>query len=84
MLVIVGSIFIILNAGSVKIDFYLMKLTVPISLVMLVMFGFGLLVGVLLFVVRYLRLQFELMKIRNQLQMSEIEIKNLRTIPLKN
>ncbi|MDX1838248.1 LapA family protein [Legionella taurinensis] len=84
VLILVGVSFAALNASSVEVNFYVTTVTMPISILMTIMLGIGILVGFLLFLLRYWRLKRELAKVRNQLRLTEKEIKNLRDIPLKD
>lgn len=84
LLLLVGISFAALNAGSVKVNLYVTTLTLPISVLMVIMLGLGLLIGFVCFLARYWQMKLEILKIHNQLKITEKEIKNLRDIPLKN
>ncbi|QRN03921.1 DUF1049 domain-containing protein [Legionella sp. MW5194] len=84
LLILVGVSFAALNANSVEVNFYVTTVTMPISILMTIMLGIGILVGFLIFLLRYWRLKRELARVRNQLRLTEKEIKNLRDIPLKD
>ena len=84
ILILLGISFAALNATSVHVNFYFTMLTMPISVLMIIMTGIGVFIGFMLFLGRYWRLKAELRKIKNQLKLTEREIKNLRTIPLRN
>ena len=84
ILIMVGVSFAALNASSVQVNFYFSTLKMPISVLMTVMLGVGMLVGFFLFLYRYWRLKAEHRKIKNQLKLTEKEIKNLRAIPLRD
>ncbi len=84
LLILVGVSFAALNASSVGINLYFKIITMPISVLMIVMLGIGLLLGFLLFLFRYWRLKIELIKVKSQLRLTEKEIKNLRAIPLQD
>lgn len=84
VLIIVGVTFAALNATSVQVNFYFTMLTMPISVLMAIMLGVGMLIGCFLFLCRYWRLKSEHRKIKNQLRLTEKEIKNLRAIPLQD
>lgn len=84
VLLLVGISFAALNAGSVQVNLYVTTVTLPISVLMVIMIGLGLLIGFVLFVARYWQFKMELLKVQNQLKITEKEIKNLRDIPLKN
>lgn len=83
-LIVLGISFAALNAGAVQINLYVKTLTMPVSVLMIIMLGLGLLVGFILFLGKYWRLKLHYSKIRNQLKLTEKEIKNLRNIPLKD
>ena len=84
LLILVGISFAALNATSVQVNFYFTTLKMPISVLMTLMLGVGILLGFLLFLFRYWRLKGEHRKIKNQLRLTEKEIKNLRAIPLQD
>lgn len=84
LLILLGVTFAALNAGAVQVNLYVKTLSIPIAVLMTIMFGVGLLLGFLLSLLRYWRLKMELIKIKSQLKISAKEIKNLRDIPLKD
>lgn len=84
VLVLIGVSFAALNATSVKINFYFTMIKLPISVLLIVTLGVGIILGWLLSLSRYWRLKVEHRKIKNQLKMTEREIKNLRAIPLSD
>lgn len=84
MLILIGVSFAALNASSVQVNFYVTTLKMPISVLMTIMLGVGVLLGFFLFLWRYLRLKREHRKIKNQLRLTEKEIRNLRAIPLQD
>lgn len=83
-LIIVGVSFASLNASSVAVNLYFKTVTMPISVLMTIMLGIGVLIGMLLFVFRYWRLKVEYHRMKSQLKLTEKEIKNLRSIPLQD
>jgi putative membrane protein len=82
LLIVLGVTFAALNASSVQVNFYIHTVTIPISVLMILVLGVGILIGLGLFVIRYWRLKAEYRKVKNQLKITEREIKNLRAIPL--
>lgn len=84
ILILFGVTFAALNAASVQVNFYLTTLKMPISVLMILMLGVGICLGAMLMLSRYWRLKSEHRKIKNQLKLTEREIKNLRTIPLRS
>ncbi|HHF7365289.1 TPA: LapA family protein [Legionella bozemanae] len=84
LLIVIGVSFAALNATSVDVNFYFKVISMPISVLMTIMLGIGILIGFILFMWRYWRLKAECHKIKNQLKLTEKEIKNLRSIPLQD
>ncbi|STY29424.1 Predicted membrane protein [Legionella wadsworthii] len=84
LLIVIGVSFAALNANSVDVNLYFKKISMPISVLMTIMLGIGILLGFMLFIVRYWRLKAECYRIKNQLKLTEKEIKNLRSIPLQD
>lgn len=84
LLVIIGVSFAALNAASVEVNFYFKMVSMPISVLITIMLGIGILIGFILFIGRYCRLKAECYRIKNQLKLTEKEIKNLRSIPLQD
>ena len=84
ILILFGITFAALNATAVQVNLYLTSLKMPISVLMVGVLGIGIFLGYILMMSRYWRLKSEHRKMKNQLKLSEREIKNLRTIPLRN
>lgn len=84
LLIVIGVSFAALNAKTAHINLYLTTLTLPVSVLMILMLGVGIFIGFCLFMAKYWRLKAECHKIKNQLKLTEKEIKNLRAIPLHN
>ena len=85
ILIIIGVSFAAFNASSVSVNFFNFKtVSMPISVLMTIMLGLGILIGFALFINRYWRVKIECRKIKNQLKLTEKEIKNLRSIPLQD
>ena len=84
LLIIIGISFAALNASSVQVNFYIKTVSMPISVLMTIMLGVGILIGFRLFINRYWRIKIECRKMKNQLKLTEKEIKNLRSIPLQD
>jgi len=53
LLIIIGVSFAALNASSVVVNFYVKTVTMPISVLMTIMLGTGILIGFILFIGRY-------------------------------
>lgn len=84
LFILIGISFALLNAVSVKINLYFNTYTLPVSVLMFIMFGAGVIISGLYFSVICYRLKSRIKKMQNQLMLTEKEIKNLRDIPLKD
>lgn len=84
ILIIAGVSFAALNAGSVQVNFYFTTLVMPISVLIIAVLGLGIVLGLILFTMKYWRLKADYRKLKNQLKLTEKEIKNLRCIPLQD
>jgi putative membrane protein len=84
LLIIIGVSFAALNAASVQVNLYVIKIDLPISVLMIVTLAVGVGIGFCLFVFRYWRLKAEHRRIKNQLKLTEREVINLRSIPLQD
>jgi putative membrane protein len=84
VLILIGVSFAALNASSVEVNLYIASLKMPISVLMIAVLGVGVIFGVFIFFGRYWRLKGELRSLKTQLKLTEKEIKNLRSIPLKD
>lgn len=83
LLIVIGVCFAALNATSVPVDFYLIRVKLPISVIIILALGFGVFLGSMLLLFKYWRLKVDNRKLHNQLRLTEKEIKNLRAIPLQ-
>jgi lipopolysaccharide assembly protein A len=84
ILVLLGISFAVLNANTVQLNLYVTTLSLPMSVLIILVLGIGILSGFFIFLGRYWRLKRNLKKANYQLKLTEKEIQNLRSIPLKN
>ncbi len=84
LLIFLGVSFAALNATKVAVNFYFTTLNLPISVFAIMMLGIGIIIGLVLSIFKYWRLKIVNSKIKKQLKLTEREIKNLRTIPIRN
>lgn len=84
MIVLFGMTFATLNSESVTINYYLGESTLPLSLLLVIVFALGCLVGMV--VGFWLLIKAKIMNYRMQkrLNLAEKEIENLRAIPLQD
>lgn len=82
VLAVFGITFAALNASSIKINLYATTLAMPTVVLIGASILLGVFLGFFLFSYRYWHLKKENRKLKNQLELTEKEIKNLRSIPL--
>lgn len=83
-LIFIGASFAALNAEFVKINLFFTSFRLPISVLVIIAVIFGVLLASLVFINKYLKLKYEQNRLRHQLNLTEKEIKNLRSIPIKD
>ncbi|MCL4316058.1 MAG: LapA family protein [Gammaproteobacteria bacterium] len=76
--------FALINAEIVQIDYYFGHWEVPLSLILLIAATAGALFGVVSCLGAIFRLKREVSRLRKAVKMSETEIMNLRSIPMKD
>ena len=78
----VGIAFAIANSAPVRIDLGLIMPELPLSLVVLLAVGVGLLLGIFASVFYFMRIKKENADLRRQSRLAEQEVKNLRSLPI--
>jgi putative membrane protein len=84
VIVLFGMTFATLNSESVTINYYLGQSTLPLSLLLVLVFALGCLIG--MFVGFWLLIKAKLLnyRLRQRLTLAEKEVDNLRAIPLQD
>lgn len=82
-LLIVALGFALLNAESIQVDYYLGKLSVPLSLALVVVLAMGAVIGVIASLGMVLRAKRQNTKLRKQVKNTEKEVSHLRALPPK-
>jgi putative membrane protein len=84
LLVLFALTFAGLNAEPVTINYYLGKSELPLSLLAILSFILGGLLGLLMAFTIYIKLQYANRRLRHRLKLVEEELVNLRALPLKD
>ena len=84
VIVLFGMTFATLNSESVTINYYFGQSTLPLSLLLVLVFAFGCLIGMIVGFWLLLRAKLLNYRLRQKLNLAEKEIENLRAIPLQD
>lgn len=84
LVAVLGATFAYINPAEVTISYYFGDLTLPLGMLIFLLFGGGILVGVLASLAGFLRLQRENANLRRRSQLASQEINNLRAMPLRD
>lgn len=85
LIILVASLgFALINAEVVPIDYYFGHWDVPLSLTLVITAAAGALFGVVSCLGTIFRLKREVSRLRKTVKLSETEIMNLRSIPIKD
>ena len=84
VIVIFGMTFATLNSESVTINYYLDQSTLPLSLLLVLVFALGCLVSMVVGVWLVIKAKVHNYRLRQRLSLAEKEIENLRAIPLQD
>ena len=82
VIVVIGVTFAYLNAHSVIFNYYFGTKSLPLSLLLVFALGIGLLLGLIVMFLSWLKLKRSNRKIRKQLKNAEKELINLRNFPI--
>jgi lipopolysaccharide assembly protein A len=84
VLFILGLIFAGLNADLVSVNYYFGTKQVALSLLTLLSFVLGGLLGLLTAFITYIKLKYANRRLRHRLNLVEKELSNLRALPFKD
>ena len=80
---LIGASFAIINDAPVTVDLYLMRPELPLSLLLLLALGLGMLLGGLAGTIYFVRVRKENADLRRKARLVNEEVQNLRTMPVK-
>jgi putative membrane protein len=81
---LIGLSFALLNADTITLNYYFGKLQAPLSLIMVIAIALGAVMGVLASMWAVVAQKRELAKMRKAAKITEKEITNLRSLPMKD
>ena len=80
---ILGASFAIINDAPVRVDLYFITPELPLSLLLLLALGIGILLGGLAGMVYFMRVKKENADLKRKTRLVNEEVKNLRAMPIK-
>ena len=83
-IIIFGLGFAALNSESVTINYYLDQSTLPLSLLLVIVFALGCLLGIIAGLWLLLKVKMQNYRLKQKLSLAGKEIANLRAIPLQD
>ena len=84
IIILFGMTFATLNSESVTINYYFSQSTLPLSLLLVLVFAFGCLVGMIVGFWLLIKSKLLNYRLKQRLTLAEKEIENLRAIPLQD
>jgi lipopolysaccharide assembly protein A len=84
IIVIFGMTFATLNSESVTINYYVGQSSLPLSLLLVLVFALGCLIGIIVGFWLLFKAKMSNYRLRQRLTLAEKEIDNLRTMPLQD
>jgi putative membrane protein len=78
-----GAVFAVLNSETIPINYYFGTRDMPLSLVLTLVLGVGVLLGLFSGMGRILGLKREIQMLKRRSEMVSKEVNNLRALPLK-
>lgn len=81
---IFGMAFATLNSESVTVNYYVGQSTLPLSLLLVLIFASGCLVGMIVGLCLFVKTKLRNYRLHQRLTLAEKEIENLRAIPLQD
>lgn len=84
VIVIFGMTFATLNSESVTINYYFGQTTLALSLLLVIVFALGCLVGMVVGIWLLIKSKILNYRLKQRLSLAEKEIDNLRAIPLQD
>ena len=80
---LIGLTFASLNSAPVTFNYYLGTKDLALSILLTLFFGAGIFLGMIAYIVSWIKIKRDNLKLKSQIKVAEIEIKNLRSIPIK-
>lgn len=84
IIILFGMTFAALNSESVTINYYFDQSALPLSLLLVIVFALGCLIGVVAGLLLLIKAKVHHYRLQQRLTLAEKEIENLRAIPIQD
>lgn len=84
IIIFFGVTFAVLNSESIAINYYFNQRTMPLSLLLVLVFAIGCLIGIAVSLGLLVKAKLYNYRLQQRLNLAEKEIENLRAIPLQD
>lgn len=84
IIVVLAIVFVTLNSYSVSLNYYVGMANLYMPLLLVIAIVVGIILGVFAMLPIWLRAKSERRKLKSRLAAAELELKNLRNIPIKD
>jgi len=84
IIILIGITFAVLNPNIVTVNYYVGQKTLPLSLLLVLVFGVGCFLGLLVGGWIVLKVNLKNFRLKQRLKVVEKEVQNLRAIPLQD
>ncbi len=84
LLMVLGAAFAIVNEQPVELDLYFVAVSMPLSMILLLALGVGILLGLLASFLYFVKIRKENADLRRHVRLVEQEVKNLRSLPIND
>jgi len=84
IIILIGITFAVLNQVPVTVNYYMGQKTLPLSLLLVFVFGIGCLSGLLVGGWLAFKMKMKNYHLKQRLKVAEKEVQNLRAIPLQD
>ncbi len=82
--VLLGLAFAVVNAKPVELNYFIASREAPLAMVLVLTLVAGALMGIVFSLGMVIRLKRETLRLRRRIQLTEQEVVNLRTMPIKD
>ena len=84
IVILLGVSFATLNADKVAINYYFGQTQIALSLLLVIVFGIGLIVGLLISSFLLVKEKAQNRRLKSRIKLADQEVSNLRNIPLQD